>query len=135
MSKFLLNLLVENFHALQNSKILEIRIPTLFEFSPRIQPIWSKLTTLTCFTQQATAFPSRPIRPAQLWHIRPKGIFPSGYVHSGVGAFSLSQVTAMWLCLSVPSSTSHRPIPTAPPAHLAAPGHPAPPGLEPRDAK
>jgi hypothetical protein len=38
MSKFLLNLLVEFFQTLPNSKILEIRIQTLFEFSPGIWP-------------------------------------------------------------------------------------------------
>jgi hypothetical protein len=110
MFKFLLNLLVEFFQALPNSKILEIRIPTLFEFSPGIRPSRPNLPTLACFAQQAAAFPDRSIRPVQLWRIRLKGVFPSGFVHSGVGRL-LSHVL------------------TAPPPHLTAPSHPAPPDL------
>jgi hypothetical protein len=90
MSKFLLDLLVEFFQALPNSKILEIRIPTLFEFSPGIRPSRPNLPTLACLAQQAVTFLARPIRPAQLWRIRPEGVFPPGFAHFRVGTFSLS---------------------------------------------
>jgi hypothetical protein len=75
---------------LPNSKILEIQIPTLFEFSPGIQTIQPNLPSLARFAQQAAAFPAWPIRPVSLWRIHLKGIFLSGFAHSRVDAFSLS---------------------------------------------
>jgi hypothetical protein len=63
MSKFLLNLLVEFFQALPNSKLLEIRIQTLFQNSPRIRPSRPNLPVLAHFADQATAFLAQPISP------------------------------------------------------------------------
>jgi hypothetical protein len=125
MSKFLLNLLVQIFKALVYSKI-----QFLFEkeFSSDFSPSGPAPPALARYAPQAAGSPLGPSRVG----VFVERCIPFDFAHSGRDAFSLSRHYHVGpACQLHPLPHAGRPLLLL----LITSGHPAPPGLQPRDAK
>jgi hypothetical protein len=128
MSKFLLNLLVQISKALVYSKI-----QFLFEkeFSSGFGPSSPAPPALARYAPQAAGSPLNPLGPSRVGVFVERSI-PFDFAHSGRDAFSLSRHCHVGpACQLHPLPHAGRPLPLL----LVASGHPAPPSLQPRDAK
>jgi hypothetical protein len=128
MSKFLLNLHVQISKALVYSKI-----QFLFEkeFSSDFSPSSPAPPTLARYAPQTARSPLGPRDPSGVGVFAERRI-PLDFVHSGRDAFSLARHSHVGpACQLHPLPHTSRPLPLL----LIASGHPAPPGLQPRDAK
>jgi hypothetical protein len=128
MSKFLRNLCVQISKALVYSKIqfyLKRNFPHISAHPAQPRPHWP--TSPRRLSDPRSAHSAQ----AALAYL-PKGVFPST-LRIPVETPSLSHITTMW---GPPVSFIPFPMPADPlPLLLIASDHPAPPGLQPRDAK
>jgi hypothetical protein len=134
MSKFLLNLLVQISKALVNSKI-HFLIQKLFCFvfgpaNPTAHSAFGPAAPTGPSPLVGRSHPCRPIWPVRRWRLR--GSTSSLLVRVfRAGRFSLICLSSGPRLLASSSSPTDRPLPL----HLIASGHPAPSGLQPRDAR
>jgi hypothetical protein len=134
MSKLLLNLLVQISKALVNSKI-QFLIQKIFFFvfglaNPTAHSAFGPASPAGPSPLTGQSHPCWPIWPVRRWHLR--GSTSSLLVRVfRAGRFSLVSLSS-GPGLSASSSTpADRPLPFL----LVASGHPAPPGLQPRDVR
>jgi hypothetical protein len=128
MPKFLLNLLVQISKALVYSKI-----QFLFEkeFSSYFGPSGLAPPALAHFAPQAAESPLNLFGPSSFGAFAERHI-SSDFAHSSRDAFSLTHHCHVGPPVSfIPFPTLANPLPLL----LIASGHPAPPGLQPQDAK
>jgi hypothetical protein len=131
MSKFLHNLLVQNFKGLVYSKNPIFIQKRIFL---RFRPIWPSPVRAGPLCSAGHRIPAQPIRPKQPWRICRKVYFLRLCAFRQRHLLSLTSLPC-GPCLSASSPSPCRPISLTVPLLLVASGHPAPPGVQHRDTK